>query len=600
MPARSSFAWRASPGSPCPVCGRNKSCDSADLALYQCITRTSDVGAPVPGFIFTGVSQLGWGLWLREDAPPNGSRSRHETNGHANGFHPATAKIESRPPPWATLVPLFVQVAQAGGHVERLAADLGVSIDSLAAVSCGWTPAFWNGCWAFPEEDGLGNIAGIGFRLTRLVDGKNKRQYPGGGHRGIIVPTDLERRIVESPVAPGVLLAVEGPTDVAACLTMGIAAVGRPNDTGGGVEIARMLGRLQVPCQLVVLVENDRKPDGSWKGQAGALRCHRNLLDALGGKLPERQIGLKYMPEGAKDPREFLLTSGLKGVCAGEELMKRIICTEDVSIDFARLYSMKGNGQNGVPVATTPFPSLLGRRAESIDTINLSNLFGETALRIVAEGAEAGRCPRRPVPLLVEKEDEWAVCFLGVDCRCWVCPVCLYKRRLKWLLHLTARLAEAESLGLWQGDDGQFKTFRRFCSRHGADFVRVATTAGLVVLTTAPAGQFVARPVTPIDLPTAANRLADALADVDRDAAAKGPVNASVPWSLDEHKKSGKYTRDGQLTPGRFRYHVDVVTQRYPVRLKFDGELEACFWRHPNTESVAQVRSFRMRLKEDL
>ena len=96
-----------------------------------------------------------------------------------------------------------------------------------------------------------------------------------GAKRGIIIPLTLPSRL--DPV-----LLVEGPTDVAACESLGLAAVGRPSNTGGAKLIAQLLARRDV----LVVGENDQNPAGSWLRRDGAetLAGRRGRQERLGGR----------------------------------------------------------------------------------------------------------------------------------------------------------------------------------------------------------------------------------------------------------------------------------------------------------------------------
>ncbi|MCL4209630.1 MAG: hypothetical protein HRU76_13495 [Phycisphaeraceae bacterium] len=144
---------------------------------------------------------------------------------------------------------------------ERLARALGVASTALADLDAAWDDPVW----LFPERDARGAIIGV---LRRYGDGKKKSLWKA--KRGLIVPRSLP--------AEGLILIVEGPTDVAAALSMGLAAVGRPSAAGGVKHLAELLkGR-----EILVLGENDQKPDGSHPGRDGALGVATRLAAAWG------------------------------------------------------------------------------------------------------------------------------------------------------------------------------------------------------------------------------------------------------------------------------------------------------------------------------
>lgn len=69
--------------------------------------------------------------------------------------------------------------------------------------------------------------------------------------RGLNIPCDFDQRT--DPV-----FVVEGASDVAACVTLGLTAVGRPSNRSGVDQLTELLcGR-----EIIVVGENDRKEDG--------------------------------------------------------------------------------------------------------------------------------------------------------------------------------------------------------------------------------------------------------------------------------------------------------------------------------------------------
>ena len=100
-------------------------------------------------------------------------------------------------------------------------------------------------------------------RAEALLDGrKGLASSKVGARRGLIVPKTLAGR-------SGLVLVVEGATDVAACEDLGLAAVGRPSCSGGAEDIVLLLDGREIlvvgergpgrPCGRVLAdVERDR------------------------------------------------------------------------------------------------------------------------------------------------------------------------------------------------------------------------------------------------------------------------------------------------------------------------------------------------------
>ncbi len=183
---------------------------------------------------------------------------------------------------------------------EELAEQLHVSPDSLdelglgwatseqlrelKASGAGWTNDYPNGAYTFAERRGDGQIVGFTLRAT-----DSRKGAPKGMNRGLAVPSG-------TATASDPVLLVEGPSDAAACRTLGLAAIGRPSNRGGASELAQMLrGR-----RVIVVGENDSKPDGSWPGRDGALLVAQGMAEEW-----QQDVPVAFPPD-AKDVRRYL------------------------------------------------------------------------------------------------------------------------------------------------------------------------------------------------------------------------------------------------------------------------------------------------------
>jgi len=196
-----------------------------------------------------------------------------------------------------------------------LAATLGVTDASLAAIGCGWATkadlerlGAWgkdwttrpHGAFTFPERDGEGRI--VGFSLRPETGAKGAFSGDCGAHRGVVVPHNLAG-------LPDPVLVVEGASDVAACLTMGLKAVGRPSNASGAEDVAGLVSGRKV----VVLGENDCKDHGDWPGREGAAGVASSLSELWGRPVPWRMP-----PKGAKDARDWLNQRVPEGLDLGD------------------------------------------------------------------------------------------------------------------------------------------------------------------------------------------------------------------------------------------------------------------------------------------
>jgi hypothetical protein len=332
---RSPITWYAKPSSRCPICGGKEKCSATADGLYFCWRTHSDI----PGWIHFKDSDNGFGvLRSTSDDLPRPSRNGHAGCAGHGGIAGPQAKAKEDPPLQAIL-----DAAKAGPEELRQLADmLGVSLAALQALGVGYEPQASERDpehWLIPERDAGGKIIG----LTRRYANGVKRQYPGS-KRGLTFDPTMPLASTTMPLAStmvthkSTILVPEGASDVAAALTMGLCAVGRPNNLGG-VELLRQLlrpaGEMLWPvgggeekkvlaatsavaastaatsaeatvatsaATIVIMAERDQKPDGSWPGMDGAVRTAQRLADAW-----NEPVAYALPPDGQKDIRSWLV-----------------------------------------------------------------------------------------------------------------------------------------------------------------------------------------------------------------------------------------------------------------------------------------------------
>jgi hypothetical protein len=182
-----------------------------------------------------------------------------------------------------------------------LADKLGVAETALTALHCGWSA---KGYWTFPVRDGNGNIVGISTRLAEPIkscDGKvtTQKMIVGSRYGLFYAPEALA-------AGDGPILLVKGVSDTAAAYTMGLAAVGRPSNTGGVDFLAELLRDIPTSRPIIVIGENDER-DGKIPGQKlcpgknGAIFTAKKLVEEM-----NREVAWTMPPAGVKDTREYL------------------------------------------------------------------------------------------------------------------------------------------------------------------------------------------------------------------------------------------------------------------------------------------------------
>ncbi len=174
-------------------------------------------------------------------------------------------------------------------RLEPLAEDLGVSVDSLVQMMAVWAPGYE--AWAFPMRDGNGFMCGI-----RLRRDDGSKFCVTGSRTGIFLPFCQPRNTV---------FLVEGPTDCAALLTIGLYAIGRPSNSGGLDIIKQTISRLHIE-RAVIIADNDQDQEAKDgrkfnPGYDGAQSLARNLM-----------VPCCVMALPCKDAREFVSNGGTR------------------------------------------------------------------------------------------------------------------------------------------------------------------------------------------------------------------------------------------------------------------------------------------------
>lgn len=132
--------------------------------------------------------------------------------------------------------------ATQDSRITQLSKNLGVSESSLLQLECQLAPGYSSATWGFPMKDGYGNYIGI-----RLRNYAGNKWAVNGSQAGIFIPT-----IKTQPR----MFVVEGPTDTAAGLTIGLYTVGRPSCSGGVTHIVDWVKRNPIK-EVVIVSDND-------------------------------------------------------------------------------------------------------------------------------------------------------------------------------------------------------------------------------------------------------------------------------------------------------------------------------------------------------
>lgn len=279
--AVSPAGWiKSSRREPCVVCDHASWCTrSADGTVVRCMRIESDCP----------VVKGGWIHRLSEPLPPRQPKPVEKLKDIT-----AIADAMYNHP-----------LAEAKRH--KLAIDLGVSYDSLdlMRVGIGWdAEGRKNEFASWPSRDASGAVVGI----TRRYPDGGKFTLKGTSNSGVFVPAYWW--LIDGPI-----YIVEGGSDVAALLTHDRCGIGRPSNTGGSEIIAMMIARRAKGREVVIVAENDFKPErrGTESCKAdckGCMWCFPGLYGAMKvsnelARLLKHSIPWKLVPIRHKDMRAW-------------------------------------------------------------------------------------------------------------------------------------------------------------------------------------------------------------------------------------------------------------------------------------------------------
>lgn len=245
---------RVSPAHPCTVCGKADWCTFAADGSVACCMRVISA---------TRMQNGGYLHRLSTDSPGTSAPSRPPV--------PVLRDENRLPPDRAGTLWAGWACQTDEGLLRSFATCLGVDPAALRAIGAAW--AWPYDAWAFPMFDGLEQFRGI--RLRSLAGDK---WALAGSRQGIFLP--------DTPPPSDEACICEGPTDLAAILSLGLWGIGRPSCNGGAAEIAAFCRRTGIR-RLSILADNDGP------GLAGAAR----LAD-------ETRLRARIVTLPAKDVRE--------------------------------------------------------------------------------------------------------------------------------------------------------------------------------------------------------------------------------------------------------------------------------------------------------
>lgn len=241
---------RASRSEPCPVCGKRDYCSVSANGEVVCCMRVKSAN-PSNG------SLGGWIHRLIDPLPI---------------INPARLSPKAKPViDWGAEAQSMFESPTAAEERYYLERTLNVKQSALVElkVGRGWDVYRHKPFSSWPERDAAGRVVGI---VRRYRDGQKKTMRYSS--HGLYFAEPLVR------MCKGPVFLVEGGSDTAALLGIGLNVVGRPSNLGGVKLLAELLGGLR--NSVIVVGERDNKPkDGCHADCQGCLLCWPGLAGAL-------------------------------------------------------------------------------------------------------------------------------------------------------------------------------------------------------------------------------------------------------------------------------------------------------------------------------
>lgn len=274
LPGSKSFA---SATTPCPVCDGQSECFFQADGLHLC--RRKNLLASVPGWDCKGPSRYdrGFCMWRRRGTTRNSSQASNRP-ATFNKAH-ADRRVIAPALDLACLAREFHE--RAGLGLFDLARIAGIREEALRFLEVGYQPQKGGAAeyWTFPERDGRGRIVQVVKRFRH-----GREELTAGGARGL---TYWPEWWVEGI---GPVFLPQSHFDVAALVTLGMSAIGRPSPDGCIDHIIELLRQIPVARPIVVIEVDDRYWDtfaGKWvyPSQTGSRLAAYALAKALGRKI---------------------------------------------------------------------------------------------------------------------------------------------------------------------------------------------------------------------------------------------------------------------------------------------------------------------------
>jgi hypothetical protein len=583
----------ASKINPCPLCRAHKDCrETHDGGLVFCKEHVREYQEH-PGYHYVNESGGGtagvFGIWGRDDKPAGGRRT-YITAAPAALRKPKEEVDPNAPCPFRNIGKF------KRGCRPHEAAEITKSLGLPGGTARHWS--------VYDRHNGHGIERGFtipewGYQGNTLIMVSHHVRWSeeaGGEKRAYGNPVaDCKRGItlLDGWDQGGAIYLVEGASDTIALHAMGLTAIGRPSNLGGADIIARFLGEgIDLAGRdIVVLGENDLKPDGKWPGKDGANSTARQIKDAL----PDTKVAVAMAPEGSKDVRDWFRANWKPatspknlGPTFVRELIRRTVAAKVAAeldsvaqIDTAIVADTEAGRADGDHVGHVLAFRDHVRALTIADWLTNRDQAGQS-IRTIRADQSGYHCPRPRCVVCIHREtNEPRVQY--VRCERPDCDGCrryLIQRELISLASHWSFTGQLYELGC---DAADWPTVQKRVRRAGGRYARVVDGAGYWVVT----DRHVAG-----SIPIAAAQAVSTLETLLADWADQRPVSTSHAWKLpDLRDPNHTWERIGSGRAGLDAAAIQAVADRYdaavvrsaaapgvPMRVMSTSTLRRAFW----------------------
>lgn len=514
---------------------------------------TQSYSAPAD-YIYLGDDAHGFGMFCDEanlsSLPEDGYQRKHTavpaTPDVAAGadrwrFDFIGRKKEQMPPEMHVLLAQTLGLPFDGEH-SHVCPDL-----ELLPIDWIENDGFNRWAWVFSEK----NAAGLTTCYTlRYKDGRKIAHGP----RGLIYGDNWS-------AGDGPILCPEGASDVLCLRSLGLAAVGRPNNSSLAEQLAELLAQVDPTRPIMILGENDQKPDGKWPGKEGAELVAKKISDIL-----RRPVSVAFPPSGYKDVRDWYrqcaygssetsaqvghrflklilpagdgaATSPVQGFSVSKLVQKSAVWTEEEQLALGKVLAEEHEYRRGLDEQY--------KRAEK-DRQDKEQ-FSTIDVRALPRAPKCGLCK-----LLYNQETGYGQ-TIKVRCGCWECMYCRELNCRMWFSHTVRCLQTCREIHWWRGPQDDAATITTRIRRKFGKYRKIKQPRGecLILANVSFKGS------TAINFGDAREMLKTALQDIPF--SCRRPVDGCRAWALpkDNQKKEVPLVDMGVVSDGDLDYLKD-------------------------------------------